>query len=63
MAEQGKFKTTMFLTIWQTNFIGIVFGSWILLSAKDGGPVIVVDWRAALKNCDGHAASTKRTTF
>ena len=39
MAEQGKYKATMFLTIWQANFIGIVFGSWMFTSAKDAGPI------------------------
>lgn len=36
MQGQGKYKATMFLAIWQGNFIGIGFGAWLFKYAETG---------------------------
>ena len=35
--EQGKYKATMFLAIWQGKAIGIAIGAWLFNYADHGG--------------------------
>ena len=39
MADQGRFKATLFLFLWYSQFIGLTFGWWLATYAKQGGPV------------------------
>jgi hypothetical protein len=37
--EQGKYKATMYLAIWQGNFIGTAFGGWLFTSSGTDGAI------------------------
>ncbi len=40
MKDQRQYKVTMFLAIWQANFIGLAYGVWLFTGANDAGPMI-----------------------
>ncbi len=49
--EQGKYKATMYLAIWQGNLIGTAFGGWLFTSGETDGAIkaalTVFAWLAA----------------
>ena len=51
MVEHGKYKATMYLAIWQGNFIGVGFGAWLFNYADGDGPtraaLMVLFWLGA----------------